>query len=166
VFLSGNSELTLNHKDLEIELEDTRIDKFTRTLRLKVRNIGKKPIKLNSFLIGDFEIPINGTEKVLENGWGQSSFSGYVPIKAFTKKNRFFLKRDQNPFSFRTEFGYLNKSIVNEWYTQIVREDKSVVIGATTTKKQYSQIFLKAEKNRLRVRITSQFDSPQIIRGG
>jgi alpha-galactosidase len=158
IFLKEYPKPALNHRGLKIELEDKKINKSTRIMRIRVKNIGKEVLHINSFLIGEFEISSNGINKVLENGWGQSSFSGYKPFGGYTKRNLFFLKRDQNPFSFNSHYGYLEKSIVNEWYTQLVSKDHAVVIGAVTVKEQYSQVFLKLVGNKLIVRVTSQFD--------
>lgn len=127
-------------------------------IRLKVTNISNKSIKINSLLIGEFEIKSVELKEVLANEWTQSGFSGYVSPSKYTKRRKFFLKRDQNPFSFRKDFGYLKRSIVSEWYTQLVFIDKAVVIGAITTKDQYTQVFVKAEKGKSTIRITSQLD--------
>ena len=151
-------QLTLSHGGLKIELEDKKLDKSTRVLRLRVKNTGNEVLHINSFQIGQFVISKKDLNKVLENGWGQSSFSGYKSFSGHTRKSRFFLKRDQNPFSFRRDYGYLEKSIVNEWYTQLVSKNQAVVIGAVTVKEQYSQFFLKRVGNKLIVRVTSQFD--------
>lgn len=151
-------QLTQNNSDLKIEFEDKRLDKSTRILRLRVKNTSDKVLHINSFQIGQFIIFKKALNKVLENGWSQSSFSGYKPLSGYTKKNKLFLKRDQNPFSFQRDYGYLEKSIVNEWYTQLLSKNQAVVIGAVTVKEQYSQIFLKQLKDKLIIRITSQFD--------
>src|SRR3989344_7548130 len=84
--------LRKNHRSLEIGLEDKKLDKSTRVLRLRVKNTGNEALHINSFLIGEFEISSNDLNKVLENGWGQSSFSGYKLFGGHTRKSRFFLK--------------------------------------------------------------------------
>lgn len=147
-----------SNPNLVIESIDYIPEKKTRVWQIRVKNIGDQILHLNSFLIGEFEIPKTQVKDILENGWGQSSFSGYKPLPGQTRKSLFFLKRDQNPYSFRKDFGYLNKSIVNEWYTQLVGDDKAVVIGAVTTKDQYSQIYLKIIEEKIIIRITSQYD--------
>ncbi|MEK7498170.1 MAG: glycosyltransferase [Patescibacteria group bacterium] len=157
LFLKNRGKV-LSDKNLVFNLEDNKEDKSTRLLRLRVKNIGKNSININSFLVGEFEISSHGINEILYNGWGQSSFSGYKPLDGYTRKSHFFLKRDQNPFSFRFDYGYLDKSIVNEWYTQLVGEDSAVVIGAVTTKDQYTQVYLNPNGSKLTIRITSQFD--------
>ena len=146
-------------KDLVLGLEDKKLDKNTRLLRLKVHNLGKDNVNLKSFLVGEFEIGNLVINEILVNGWSQSSFSGYKPFNGYTRKSRFFLKRDQNPFSFETDFGYLEKSLVNEWYTQLVNEKEAVVIGAATTKSQFAQIYVRKNREKTTIRITSQYDS-------
>lgn len=75
-----------------------------------------------------------------------------------TKRTSVFLKRDQNSYSFDPSYGYLDRSVVNEWYTQLVGNKKSVAIGAVTTKDQYSQVYIQKNGDNLAIRITSQFD--------
>lgn len=158
-FSKGQHLPVFNSQDeLKFELEDSKLDKKSRILRLRVKNLGDESININSFLIGEFEISSKGIEKILENGWGQSSFSGYKPFGGYTRKSKFFLKRDQNQFSFKFDYGYLNKSIVNEWYTQLVGKGSATVIGAVTTKDQYTQIYLRKNGDKITIRITSQFD--------
>lgn len=154
--------LTLNRKNLTFSLEDKKLNDHTRLLQLRVKNNGKKNIKVNSLLLAEFEISDVSLDKFLENGWGQSSFSGYVDLIKPTKRKILFQKRDQNPFSFKKDFGYLEKSIVNEWYTQIISANQAVVIGAVTTKDQFSQIFVSCKENKLTIRITCQVDGLQL----
>jgi len=54
---------------------------------------------------------------VLEHGWLQSSKTTFKKLTSTTKKNRIFYKRDQNPFSFDSKYGYLRGSVVSEWFT-------------------------------------------------
>lgn len=158
VFLKSKG-LVWSQKDLVLGLEDKKLDKNTRLLRLKVHNLGKDNVNLKSFLVGEFEIGNLVINEILVNGWSQSSFSGYKPFNGYTRKSRFFLKRDQNPFSFETDFGYLEKSLVNEWYTQLVNEKEAVVVGAATTKSQFAQIYVRKNREKTTIRITSQYDS-------
>lgn len=147
-----------SNETLRLGLDDKKLNDHTRLLQLRVKNVGSRRVAVNSFLIAEFEIPDHNLEGVLENGWGQSSFSGYRSPKDYTNRRRLFLKRDQNPLSFRRDFGYLDKSIVNEWFTQLVFKDRAAVIGAVTTKDQFSQIYVQNLNKNLKVRITSQFD--------
>lgn len=133
-----DKDLIWSQKDLVLNLEDKKLDKNIRLLRLRVHNLGKEEINLNSFLIGEFEIGNLEINEILINGWGQSSFSGYKPFNGHTRKSLLFLKRDQNPFSFLADFGYLEKSLVNEWYTQLLNRKEAAVIGAATTKNQFA----------------------------
>lgn len=157
VFLK-NKGYVWSQKDLVLSLEDKKLDENTRLLRLRVNNLGKEATNLNSFLIGEFEIGDLGINEILVNGWGQSSFSGYKPFSGYTKRSLLFLKRDQNPFSFETGFGYLEKSFTNEWYTQLVNGKNAVVIGAVTTKSQFAQVYVRKDREKTTIRITSQYD--------
>lgn len=160
LFVGGNSPevVTESNETLRLSLDDKNLNNHTRLLQLRVKNMGSRGVPVNSFLIAEFEIPNHDLVSVLENGWGQSSFSGYRSPKEYTKRRRLFLKRDQNSLSFRSDFGYLDKSIVNEWFTQLVFKDWAAVIGAVTTKDQFSQIYIQNLNEKLKVRITSQFD--------
>ncbi len=123
----------------------------------EVINESKEEVKINSIMVSEFLMD-GKVESVLENGWGQSSFSGYRNKILRTKKNKFFLKRDQNPNSFLDDYGYMKNAMVNEWFTEVVFSDENVVIGAVTSADQFSQIYLRQEKEKLRVRVTCQLD--------
>lgn len=88
-FIKGSSRVVRDGEtDLEIILEDKVINNDTRILRLKIKNVGGNVVNLNSFLVADFNIPNLGIEEVLENGWGQSSFSGYKRFGGENQKDK------------------------------------------------------------------------------
>ena len=151
---------------LGIEIKRELIDKNENTLvfQVSVTNNSNEPINVYAIEIGEFIFPGKAI-KILENGWGHSSFSGYREKFVSSKRRRWFLKRDQNPFSFNSEYGYLKGSLISEWYTQIVQEDKNLVIGAVTTADQFSQIYMVQESSGLRVRVTCQVDGLQLKPG-
>ncbi len=153
------------NKGLEIKRITEKIDRNVRLIQIKIKNIGDNDIFINSFLVGEFELEQGKAEKVLINGWGQSSFTGYRNINDFSRKPRFFFKRDFNPCSFRKEYGYLEKSLISEWYCQLVYKDKALVVGAITTERQFSQIFIQKQPTKIRVRITCQADGLPIKPG-
>lgn len=127
---------------------------------LRVRNTSKENISINSFVVAEFLIPQNLiVESVLENNWLQCSEIKYKGIDEVTIKNKTFLQRDQNPYSFKEQYGYINNSIISEWFTSINFKDKSnLFLGAVTTKDQFSQIYIKKEDVGTFVRVTCQFD--------
>jgi len=126
-------------------------------VQVELRNIGEEDVLVKSMVVAEFLLT-GKVEKVLENGWGQSSFSGYRTQVKETKRKRIILKRDQNSNSFMKNFGYLEGSMVNEWFTQVVFSEKNCVFGAVTSADQFTQIYLKEGKDGLKVRITCQLD--------
>ncbi len=133
------------------------------TFQVKISNNINKIISVYSIIVADFVLRGHVPSKVLENAWTQSGFSGYRNDITPTKKKKLFLERDQNPFSFQKDYGYLDNSMVSEWYTQLVGDGWSLVIGAVTTKDQFTQIFLKKEDGGIRVRITCQLDEMKLL---
>ncbi|OGM61883.1 hypothetical protein A2961_03800 [Candidatus Woesebacteria bacterium RIFCSPLOWO2_01_FULL_39_21] len=170
-YLSDNKDcfefVNFNEKPTAINfsLSEQNPEENIRILQLKITNKSDKDITINSLLIQEYVISDFNIKEVLENGWQQCSFSGYRKGIKPTKRKRLFLVRDQNPFSFKKEFGYLEGSMVNEWYTQLVGNNKSIAIGAITTKNQFTQIYLRQEGKDIRVRITCQLDGV-ILRPG
>ncbi len=127
---------------------------------LRVRNISNKEIRINSFVVAEFLLPQNfEVESVLENNWLQCSEIKYKNVDEYTVKNKEFLQRDQNPFSFKEEYGYIENSIISEWFTSIKFKDKTnLFLGAVTTKDQFTQVYIKKEDVGVFVRITCQYD--------
>lgn len=146
-----------NKNELSFKRKIVEENEMGLVVQIELINNRTDDILVNSILVSEF-ILSGKVEKVLENGWGQSSFSGYRTEMKSTKQRRFILKRDQNPNSFKNNFGYLQNSMVNEWFTQIVFSEKSCVIGAVTMADQFSQIYLLKEKGGLRVRVACQLD--------
>ena len=128
--------------------------------KLKIFNDSKKRLRLNSAIISEFEWDLNPKEiiKTLINGWVQSSDSGYIEGIKQTKKTKLFLLRDQNPYSFKGEFGYIENSCISEWYTQLVLKDFALFIGAITVDKQFCQIFISKQEEHIKIRVTAQLD--------
>ena len=126
-------------------------------LSIRVRNESPKPIKIFSFVVAEFLLPVK-VSKVLENNWLQCSEISYKRFDYSTKKNVLFLQRDQNPYSFMPEYGYLNNSIISEWFTCLDLGEESLFMGAVTTADQFSQMFVRKEGVSVKVRVTSQYD--------
>jgi len=128
-------------------------------LSLRIRNTSKKLIRIFSFVVSDFVLPETYTpEKVLENNWLQCSTITYKSLDEITKRNRIFLQRDQNPYSFKKEYGYINDSLISEWFTSIKLPNTNLFIGAVTTANQFSQIYIKKIIEGTIVRVTCQYD--------
>ena len=108
----GNADVFLGAGDGEIEIE--RIEKRNEDnllLSVRVRNASSKSIKIFSFIVADFCLPQEYfPKKILEHGWLQCSEVCYKTLDGTTEQNTVFLKRDQNPFSFKEEYGYLQNS--------------------------------------------------------
>lgn len=159
VELGGKSKLVLEKNNEGLALKRILVEESEDrlVLQLEVTNNSKESCVVNTMLMADFDLP-GKVEKVLENGWGQSSFSGYRPRIEKTKRRKFFLKRDQNPYSFKKSFGYIGNSMVNEWFTQLVFPEMCYVFGAVTTADQFAQIYLFDNKTSVKVRVTCQTD--------
>ena len=144
------------------DLEVDRIisnKKGGQVLSLRVRNTSDRPLKIYSFDVADFVIPKKvNIRSILEHGWLQCSEVAIRPFFSKTEKNKIFLQRDQNPFSFDEKYGYIKDSLISEWFTHFEINRETFFIGAVTTADQFAQIFLKETENGFRVRVTSQFD--------
>ena len=164
VFLKDKPGVFLNKNTSEIEFsfKHTQIDKNTLILQLRIKNTGKDNFEINSLVISDLVLADLDPDEVLENAWTQSGFSGYRKGIPRSKRSMLFLMRDQNPFSYRSDYGYLNNSLVSEWYTQLLCGQRSLVIGAISVRRQFTQIFVRKEKKGTRVRITCQLDGLEI----
>jgi len=147
--------LPINSK-VEIERIDSKY-KGNLILQVRVRNTTNKPIKINSFVVAEFVLK-NGVEKVLEHGWLQCSEVRFKTLDEKTVENKYFLQRDQNHYSFKKEYGYVDDSIISEWFTLIKMKGKDLFIGAVTTANQFSQIYVKKEEKGIRIKVTCQYD--------
>lgn len=152
-----------NQAFLQFDLKESRKGKIW-ILKLKAKNISDKPFNINSLLVSEFLLPNFFPEQILENGWQNTSFCGYRG-KIDPSKKKIILAHDQNQFSLRRDFGYLHKSLVNEWFTQIVGRSTSLVIGALSIRKQFTQVYLRQEKHGLRIRINCQLDGLSLSPG-
>lgn len=155
---NSNYYLLPDSKNVEVERIEAKY-KSNQICYLRVRNTTNKPITINSFVVAEFILPESFKVKsVLENNWLQCSGISYKDIDESTIKNKTFLQRDQNPFSFKKEYGYIEDSIISEWFTSINLKDTNIFIGAVTTKDQFGQIFIKKIEEGTLIRITCQFD--------
>lgn len=134
----------------------TNTNNQEKIIQINIKNIGQDTA-INSVYI-DFEISNFNLQEILQNGWGQSSFSGYINKITPTKKNNIILVRDQNPYSFKKNFGYIPKSQISEWYTQLVSSKTALIIGAVTTQNQYTSIYIINQNNKILIRVACQFD--------
>ncbi len=155
---------SLNSENIKIVRRRVEEDSGSFIFQVEVTNESKIEIKINSILVSEYEFE-GKPDKILENGWGQSSFSGYREKIVKTPRSKFFLKRDQNPYSFLESFGYLNNSMVNEWFTEMIFSDKSLVVGAVTSADQFTQIFLRQDKTKITIRVTCQQDGLVLKQG-
>lgn len=143
--------------------QNVEVDRITSSdnknliLQIRVRNTTKTPVKIFSFVVAEFLID-KDVESVLEHGWLQCSEVSYKKIDEPTQENKVFLQRDQNHYSFKPEYGYVDGSIISEWFTLIKMYQADLFIGAVTTADQFAQIFIKKEGLGTRIRVTSQYD--------
>jgi len=129
-----------------------------RIVQTNFVNTSSKSHKFAAIVVMDLFIPGLKAEKVLTNGWLNTSRSEYVSLNFKSRTNNLLMQRDYNFHSFDKRYGYLKNSIVSEWYTEIVLGKESLVIGAITTKDYFSQVFVKQKKSGLRIRVTCQLD--------
>lgn len=132
-------------------------EKDNTIFRIRARNDSGSSVKIYSFIVAEFIIP-GKIEKVLEHGWLQCSEVSYKTPDEETVESKVFLQRDQNHFSFKKDYGYIDGSVISEWFTVIKSKEKDVFIGAVTTADMFSQIFVKKEDEGIRVRVTCQYD--------
>lgn len=121
--------------------------------------------KIATIVVCDFFIPNIKPTKILSNGWLNTSKSEYVSPNHVSVTNKLLMQRDYNFRSFDESYGYVKKSIVSEWYTEIVLGSRSLVIGAITTKDYFTQVFVKQENRGVKVRVTCQVDDISIKPG-
>lgn len=162
---SGKVQFVENSNSLLQMVRSIDFNNGGLNLSAKITNISKRQIKVMSVVICDFILPAENIKQILEHGWLQASPSKYKDPIENTRKNRVFMIREHNPFSFKEEYGYLKGSIVSEWFSVLRLNGKSLVIGALTTKNQFVQIFIKKDRGDIRIRVTSQFDGKKIANG-
>ena len=146
-----------------IKIKETRLETIdknkSRKIRVEITNKSVESVKINSICVLDIEIDAKYAPiEILEHGWLQCSSTKYRNPSCQTKQNKVILKRDQNIFSFKKSFGYLEQSIISEWFTVIRFKKGSLVIGASTTSSCFSQIFIRSKNNKIRIRVTCQYD--------
>lgn len=152
-----------NEENLENNPHPLKIERETNPLQITLTNTTDKPIPIYAVVLADFYLPEKyNIKEVLEHGWLQASATGMKKVGRKTWQNRVFMRRDQNQYSFKKEFGYLPGSIVSEWFSVLRSEDYSIVFGAATTAKQFTVIYVKKTYTGYRIRITCQFDE-QVI---
>ncbi len=135
-------------------------------VKLVARNVSDHSVRLNSLLVADFVLD-SPVEKVFENGWVCSSASEYVKPGKKSVKKEFLMKRDSNPLSFKENFGYLKDSLVSEWFTKLSFGEEIILLGATTTSRFYSQVYVinDSKSSQTRVRLTCQIDGKELDPG-
>jgi len=149
----------LPFSNIEVDRIEEKLNNNSSIFYLRIKNNSNKKITINSFVVAEFLIPkILNVKTVLENNWLQCSEVGYKNLDYSTLQNKLFLQRDQNPFSFKEEYGYVEGSIVSEWFTSINFKDGNLFVGAVTTKDQFSQIFVTKKDRGTFVRVTCQYD--------
>jgi hypothetical protein len=160
-----NSSYTLLSDNGNVETDRViSKEKENLILQLRVRNSSRVPVKTFSFVVAEFVI-MEKVKEVLEHGWLQCSEVSFKKPNDPTRESRVFLQRDQNHFSFKKEYGYIEDSIISEWFTLIKMYGKDLFIGAVTTGDQFAQIFMKKEDGGTRVRVTCQYDGLTIDPG-
>lgn len=155
-----------DHNNIEVDRIEEKYQ-GNSIFYLRVRNNSKKDIKINSFVVLEFFLPDDlKINNILENSWLQCGEVKYKKINEPTIKNKLFLQRDQNPYSFIEDYGYIDNSIVSEWFNSInFKNNKNLFLGAVTTKEQFSQIYVCEVKGKVLIRVTCQFDGLNLRSG-
>src|SRR3989338_90586 len=130
-------------------------------LFLSVKNKTNKKITLiNSVLLEGYLALCKkfNNWKFFEHGWNTVSQSKYKKISDKSKKS-IVLSRNYNINSFNKDYGSLGNEIVSEMFSLAVDKtnDLCLLMGATTTKKQYSQVYWYLD-DFPKFRLTSQMD--------
>ena len=153
-------------KDFEVKRKFFKIHSPSKGLlmSLVIKNKSKSTKHINSIVIADFKLPrkLGLPNEYLINEWTQSGSCKKVKSFIKTEKSDFIMMRDQNPYSFMEEFGYLGDSMISEWFSSIDLDKLNFFLGAVTTSQQYTQIFYKLENGQLRIRITCQLDGVEL----
>lgn len=159
-FIPGASEefarVDRYRDNLQLVLEIQPLSPRELTLQVSVENLGESQALYSLFV--DFELAEFIPVEVLVNAWSQSGYSGYVKGIHPTHRKKVVFVRDQNPYSFLPEYGYVQKSQVSEWYTQLVGTHETIMLGALTTRDQFTAIYLVKKDGGTFVRIACQLD--------
>ncbi len=153
---NGYAQVAKNNPHLHLSLKIQPLSPQEIILQISIENRGDDQV-LNSLFV-DFELPDFIPEEVLENAWTQSGFSGYKPGIHPSRKRKLFLLRDQNPCSFLPEYGYIKNAQISEWYTQLLGTHQALLIGAVTTGKQFTSIYILKQGKGTFVRVACQLD--------
>lgn len=162
IFINGRQLPQSSTSEILILKEVKKVDENTFISKTIVTNKATQPFNLYSIKIADFKVNKKVVKSVLQNGWVQSSPCQYLNGVIPTSKKTLFLKRDQNPYSFHKEYGYIENSLVSEWFVILNFESYSLLIGAITINKSFSQVFIKENTEDLLIRVTSQLDGVQM----
>ncbi len=135
-------------------------------LQTRIKNVSTNSININSILVAEFLLHEDlHYGKILEHGWLQCSEVGYRNLGDVTRMLKVFLQRDQNPNSFKPEYGYVEESIVSEWFTTLDIDSKTLLIGAVTTGNQFSTIYIKDKNGEAGIRVITHLDGLAIKPG-
>ncbi len=156
IYLSEKNQInfvstTATNNSIKISLSSVN-EGAAKIFQLQVKNTDYKTINVNSFVVIEFVLP-DFPQKILENGWEQCSYTDFRN-KFSPSRKKIILPRDQNQNSFLPGYGYLEGSMVSEWFTQLVYNKHAVLIGAVTVKDQFTQVYLRKENNGIRIRVT------------
>jgi len=160
---NGCTQIDKNNPDLQLRLAIQAHSPNELILQISIQNRGESQ-HLNALFV-EFELPEFKPHQVLVNGWCQEGFSGYTQGIHRTQKRKVFFRRDQNPYSFLPEYGYVEKAQISEWYAQVVRDNEAVLIGALTTSNQFTTIYVVKKDGGTFVRMACQLDGI-ILPGG
>lgn len=162
----NDSEYWVNYDDEHFQnnSKPLKIERETNPLQVTITNTTDKPIPIYAVVLADFYLSAEeyNLVEVLEHGWLQASATGMKKVGKSTWRNKVFMRRDQNQYSFKKEYGYLPGSIVSEWFSLLRFDKYAMVFGASTTAKQFTVIYVKKTYTGYRIRITCQFDE-QVI---
>lgn len=148
----------------------TKLKDYPNSFQIEVelKNISDSTKFINSVVVADYTLPktLGNFVEVLYNEWTQSGSCKVLEEIKGTEKSNYIMMRDQNPFSFLEEYGYLKSSLISEWFTRLSFEKLHFLAGALTTNNQYTVIYLKEEHESIRVRVVCQFDELEVPIGG
>lgn len=144
----------------------TKLKDCTNSFQVEVelKNISKSTKFINSVVIADFTLPktLGSFVDVLYNEWTQSGSCKILKEIKKTERSDYIMMRDQNPFSFLEEYGYLKGSLISEWFSRMSFEKIHIMVGALTTSNQYTVIYLKNDGGLIKVRVVCQFDEIEL----
>jgi hypothetical protein len=144
--------------DKSIQVDGTNNKKFFA----KIVNKSNQRIYVNAIIIDgiQFDTKTNNLKAHWVNEWVPSGTLERNSKLIKSELNKIINVVNENPYSYRHEYGYEKDTTISEWFTFFEFENNlNYLIGAVTTEKQFTQINSIKIKEKIVVSLISQCDS-------